>query len=78
MEVFSLEEDDYAMFITQSERIVSQQENYDGILGDPSDFKSPVRSVLSEGATQYSDISDDDDAFQLPQGKLMQEEPKFE
>ena len=68
MDVFSLEEDEYeGLFITQGSCGVQESSSNKGILGDPSDFKSPCGSVFhtnSTGDSTYEDISDSED-FQI-------------
>ena len=78
--MFSLEEEDGFMFVTQSDNIINEVSSSEGILGDPCDFASPVISALKHDVPQYSDISDDDCGFEFPlsQGKIPQHEAHFE
>ena len=68
-EVFSLEDDYGDIFITQSDKVL-HEDNSDKsdveILPDPMDFSSPCVSLVSKhNDAQYSDISDDD-MFEIP------------
>ena len=66
LDVFSLEEEDGFMVISQNNENGDRGIVQNGILGEPTDFKSPVRGVMSGGEALYSDISDDDMDFQIP------------
>ena len=72
--VFSLEDDYGDMFITQSDRVLNQSDSEKSeILKDPMDFSSPcVSLVSSQSSMHYSDISDDDDIFEIPSSQKHQ------
>ena len=64
MDVYSLEEDENQLFLTQrdSQRDSTSEESL--ILRNPLDFASPCASLLGVKQDQYSDISDDE--FDIP------------
>ena len=77
MEVFSLEDDYSDIFITQSDKVVNQEDNgideSNGLINDPMDFSSPCVSLVSgKSDVHYSDISDDE-AFDIPSSQKCNE-----
>ena len=64
MEVFSLEEDDNSLFITQSDSGSSFPTGENSILGNANDFVLPCVSIVEGIGQHYSDISEDE--FDIP------------
>ena len=75
--MFSLEDDYGDMFLTQSDKVINDEDSgKSGILDDPMDFSSPcVLLVSSQNETHYLDISDND-LFEIPMSQKHQNEPK--
>ena len=57
-------------FITQEDSGYQNESAVGSILGDENDFQSPCCSVFDSVITQYSDISDDDNAYQIPSSQM--------
>ena len=59
-----------SFFITQEDSGYQNESAVGSILGDKNDFQSPCCSVFDSVITQYLDISDNDDAYQIPSSQM--------
>ena len=73
MEVYSLEDEDNSLFITQSDKSVNDDQDDSGILGMDSDFTSPLCSFVSHNVPHYLDILDEEGDFDIPSSQMNEE-----